>query len=266
MPSIKSAIKKFKAYMVPVVILNNKGKSIIVGAKLQRTGNNVVNLWNLVSYEVRSDPTEIIGPSGMLGRKNANAGYLCDEQGVTVSLKRNGPKEQPEPLEIVFDTSEYIDYKLHAETVPYILLENNGLTLTWGGEIRTNGAVLTNGPGQPVYRIKSDRVEIINEATGKTAMGYICDEQGVTVNIKREFRVIYPEPFDKSEIEAVKARNEKILNGDEVGIEINFSGAIGKLATFDRIPEIFDVGQSKKNLYVGLMIGLVIMFFLSRLF
>jgi hypothetical protein len=266
MPSIKSTIKKFRAYIVPVVILNNRGKTIVIGTKLIRTANTLVNLWTLIGYEVHGNPTEIIGPPGMLGKKNAGVGYICDEQGVTVSLQRKGPQGQPEPLEVVFDTGEFIDFKLHAETIPFILLENNGLTLTWGGEIRKKGDILTNGPGQPAYRIKGEMVEIINEVTGKTAMGYICDESGVTVTISRDFRVIYPEPFDEKVREAVRVRNEKILKGEEVGIQINFSGAIGKGATFDRIPEIFDVGQSKKNLYVGIVMGLGIMFVLSRFF
>ena len=254
--------------MVPVIILNNGCRTIIVGSKLQRTANTLVNLWDLIGYEVHGNPTEIIGPSGMLGRKNSGVGFLCDEQGVTVSIERKGPKVQTEPLEVVFDAGELIDYKLHAESVPFILMENNGLTWTWGGEIRKKGQVLTNGPGQPVYHIKSETVEIVNVVSGKTAMGYICDEAGVTVDIKRDFKVLYPEPlpFDKVKAEAVKARNEKILKGDDVGCQIKFAGAIGKAATFDRIPEIFDVGQSKKNLWVGVLMGLVIMFILSRFF
>lgn len=265
MPSIKAITKKFKAYTVPVVILKNEAQTIEVGGKLQRNANTLVNYWDLITYEVQGNPTEIIGPKGLLGKKVSGVGYLCDEQGVTVSLERNGPRPQgEEPPTIVFNTMDYLEFRFHSETVPYILIQNNGMTVTWGGQIRKKGPVLTNGPGQPVYFIKNEMVEIFNVATGKSEMGYICDEAGVTVDIKRDFRVTYPDPFDESKKAEIEKRNKAILEGTEVGVKIKFSGGIGKLASFDRIPEIFDVGQSKKNLWFGIVIGLAIMFIISR--
>jgi hypothetical protein len=266
MPSIKSFVNKFRAYLVPVIILNNNNRKIVVGSKLVRLPNTLVNIWDLIGYEVHGNPTEIIGPAGLLGRKTSGVGFLCDEQGVTVSVDRTAPKEPTDIPEIVLSPSEYFDYKFHAETVPFILMESNGHSWTWGGEIRKKNNVLTNGPGQPVYLIKSDPVEIVNVASGKTAMGYICDEAGVTVDLKRDFRVTYPEDLIDNPVKlaALKERNKRILEGVEVGCTIKFSGAIGKEATFDRIPEIFDVGQSKKNLWVGIVIGLAAMFVISR--
>lgn len=266
MPSIKATVRKFSTYKVSYVLLKNKAKTLVVGGKIQRTPNNLVNYWDLEGCEVHGEPTEIIGPKGILGKRESSIGYLWDDQGVTVSLERSGPKPEPEPIEIAFDRVEAIEYRRTAVKVPFILIEDNGHSLTWGGEIRMKGQILTDGPGQPAYRIKSGMIEITNLTNGKTAMGYICDEAGVTVDIERDFRVIYPEPFDEKEREEIRARNEKILTGEEVGVKIRFSGAIGELLTFDKLPEIWNIGQSRKNLYTGMAIGAAIMFIVRSMF
>lgn len=251
---------------MPCVILKNEALTWVVGLELQRNSNTVFDPWDLNNgFEPRSNPTEVIGPKGTLKRLHAGVGYLCDEQGVTVTLERSGPKVtediSAENKEIVFGFMEGLEYVRTAEKVPFILISNNGLTVTWGGKIRKKGPVLTDGPGKPVYRIMpgTPMIEIINRMTGESGMGYLCDEIGVTVDPKRDFRVTYPETADTPEkLAAIKAENQKIISGESVGITIKFSGAIGKLATFDKIPEIFDVGQSKKNLYIGLIGGVVL--------
>lgn len=264
MPSIKGSINKFSAYTVPYVILKNEARTIIVGGWIQRNPNTLVTYWDLIGYEVVSNPTEIIGPKGLLGSVQSNVGYICDEAGVTVQLERTGPKlgEAADLQPIVFGKMEAIEYKFKAETIPFILISNNGLTLTWGGKIRKKGMILTDGPGKPFYRIlpSTPMVEIINSVTGQSGMGYICDETGVTVDLKRDFRVTYPAGHPKA------GDNAAILEGKQVGILIKFAGAIGRLATFDKIPEIFDVGQSKKNFWMGLIAGLFVMFMITRVF
>jgi hypothetical protein len=263
MPSIKGSINKFSAYTVPYVLLKNEARTIVVGGWIQRNPNTLVTYWDLIGYEVRSNPTEIIGPKGLLGKSQSNVGFICDEAGVTVALERTGPKlsEMEEIQPVVFGKIEAIEYKLKAGTIPFILVSNNGLTLTWGGHIRKKGQILTDGPGKPVYRILPDipMVEIINVATGQTGMGYICDEIGITVDLKRDFRVTYPGEHP------LAGKNADILAGKEVGILVRFSGAIGRLASFDKIPEIFDVGQSKKNFWMGLIAGLFVMFMIRLL-
>jgi hypothetical protein len=267
--SVKGLPQKFRAYKLPAIILKNEGMTWAVGGQLQRNSNLLIDPWDLKGYEPRSNPTEIIGPAGFWRKLHPGVGYLCDEQGVTVSLIRSGPKltgeNSAENKEIVFGFMEGIEYQRHAEKIPYILVSNNGSSVTWGGEIRKKGLVLTDGPGRPVYRIKEDTqmIEIQNLATGQTSMGYLCDETGVTVNLKRDFRVTYPEDWDDPiKQAAIIEKNKKIITGEEVGILIKFCGAIGALGTFDIIPGIFDVGQSKRNLYTGIIVGAVIMFIL----
>jgi hypothetical protein len=267
--SVKGFAKKFRSYKLPCIILKNEAMTWVVGGQLQRDSNSLIDPWDLKGYEPRSDPTEIIGPAGFRKNLHAGIGYLCDEQGVTVSLKRDGPivteENSAENKEIVFGYLEGMEYRRNAEKVPFILVSNNGLTVTWGGEIRKRGLVLTDGPGQPVYRIKPDTpmIEILNIATGQMNMGYLCDEIGVTVKLKRDFRVTYPEDWDDPiKQAAIIEKNKKIVAGDEVGILIKFSGAIGGLMTFDVLPKIFDVGQSKRNLYTGIIVGAVVMFIL----
>jgi len=243
--------------MVPCIELKNEAKTIVVGGKLRRTQNKVVNDWDLIGYEIHGNPTEIIGPSGITGRAADGIGYICDESGVTVSFERSGPKPEVQPADgdLIFGKAELIGYKLNAETVPFILISNNGITVTWGGYIRRKGKVLTDGPGLPAYKIMSDAVEIINLSTGKNGMGYICDEAGVTVTIGREISVKYP-------LEMIKKNPEL----EKVEVKIKFSGVIGILATFDRIPEIFNVGQSRKNFWMGIAAGLFIMFVIRLVF
>jgi len=102
-------------------------------------------------------------------------------------------------------------------------------------------------------------IEILNILTGLVTMGYLCDETGVTVSLKRDFKVIYPEDYDNPEKrKAIQAKNKEIIEGKSVGILIKFCGAIGALATFDKLPEIWNIGQSKRNLYIGLIVGFVV--------
>ena len=258
--SIASIPKKFAAYLVPCVILKNEARTIEVGGMVRRTPNTLVNDWDLIGYEVHGNPTEIIGPAGWRKIPKSGVGYICDEVGVTVSLTRNGPKKTPdrtaENNDIVFGKLEAIAYKFKAETVPYILISNNGLTLTWGGHIRNKGRVLTDGPGKPVYQILGDMVEIVNLQTGESGMGYVCDETGVTVNIIKDFYVVKaPSLLKKPEV----------AESDKVEVKVKFSGGIGRLSSFDRIPEIFNIGQSKKNFYMGLAVGLFVMFIIRLL-
>ena len=192
--------------MVPCIELKNEARTIVVGGKLRRTQNKVVNDWDLIGYEVHGNPTEIIGPSGIVGTQKDGIGYICDESGVTVSLERKGPKPEIQPADgdLIFGTGELVQYKLTAETVPFILISNNGITVTWGGYIRRKGKILTDGPGKPAYKIMSDAVEIIDLSTGKNGMGYICDEAGVTVTIGREITVKYPAEMIKKNPELEK--------------------------------------------------------------
>jgi hypothetical protein len=268
--SVSGFTKRFKAYKLPCIVLKNEMRTWIVGDELQRTPNLLVDPWDLEGYEPVSNPTEIIGPAGILKRNQARVGYICDEQGVTVTLERSGPKITPENSaenkEIVFGFFERISYTRNAEKVPFILISNNGLSVTWGGEIRKKGMVLTDGPGKPVYRIKPETpmIEIVNRATGKTAMGYLVDEIGVTVDLKRDFRVTYPEDDeDPGKLAAIKELNKKIISGEVVGITIRFNGSIGEVGTYDILPKIFDIGQSKRNFYIGVIVGGIIFFIIG---
>lgn len=263
--SVQGIVKKFKAYKMPSIILKNEARTWIVGGQLQRNSNTLFDPWDLMGYEPRSNPTEIIGPAGFRKSQMSGVGYLCDEQGVTVSLERNGPRlseeNAAENQEIVFGFLEGVEYRRTAEKIPFILISNNGLTVTWGGMIRKRGQILTDGPGKPVYKILQDTpmIEILNIQTGKVNMGYLCDETGVTVNIKRDFKVTYPEDYnDPVKLAAIRAKNKEIVEGKSVGVLIKFCGAIGALATFDKLPEIWNIGQSKRNLYIGLIAGGVV--------
>jgi hypothetical protein len=254
MGKIKSITNKFSASMVPYVLVKNECKTIEIGGTIRRTPNTLINDWDLLGYEVRGEPTEIIGPN-----KKSGMGFICDEAGVTVSLERSGPEyseeNSAENEDLTFTRLQAIRHKLTAEIVPFVLISNSGKTLTWGGYIRKRGKVLTDGPGKPAYRIVSDTTEIINQANGKTGIGYICDETGVTVDIKRDFHIEYPLVIKKRYPDL-----EKVL------VKVRFSGVIGILGTFDRIPTIFDVGQSRKNFYMGLAAGLIAMFMIRLLF
>ena len=260
--SVQGIVKKFKAYKMPSIILKNECRTWIVGGQLQRTANTLFDPWDLMGYEPQSNPTEIIGPVGFRKTIRSGVGYLCDEQGVTVSLERTGPKLTPENAaenqEVVFGFFEGVEYRRNAERLPFILISNNGMTVTWGGMIRTKGQILTDGPGKPVYKILqgTPMIEILNITTGQTSMGYLCDETGVTADLKRDFRVTYPEDYTNPvKLAAIKAKNKEIVEGQSVGILIKFCGAIGALATFDKLPEIWNIGQSKRNLYIGLIAG-----------
>lgn len=262
--SVQGLARKFKAYKLPCIVLKNEGRTWVVGSQLQRNANVLFDPWDLMGYEPRSDPIEIIGPVGIRKTIRAGVGYLCDEQGVTVSIKRDGPNLSEENAaankEIVFGFLEGMEYRRNAEKLPFILISNNGLSVKWGGMIRKKGLVLTDGPRQPVYNILVDTpmIEILNLITGEVSMGYLCDETGVTVNLKRDFRVTYPEDYtDPVKLAAIKARNKEIVEGKSVGILIKFCGAIGALATFDKLPEIWNIGQSKRNLYIGIIIGAI---------
>jgi hypothetical protein len=249
MGKMAAIANKFKSYMTPVIWVKNDGKTFIVGSTLRRTPNTLVNDWDLVGVEVRGGPVEMVGPKGWRGSEQKGVGYLCDETGITLEIKRNGPelteRNSAENADMVFKTFESVTYKLSAEQVPIILISNGGNTWTWGEMIRRRGKTLTNGPGQPAYKIVSPAVEITNMASGYTGMGYLCDETGITVDFKRDIIILAPPPLVT--IEGLKLTPVEIFG--------NFSGAIGKLATFDKIPEIFNIGQSKRNLYMGILIG-----------
>jgi hypothetical protein len=270
--SVQGIVRKFKAYKLPCIILKNEGRTWVVGSQLQRSANVLFDPWDLMGYEPRSNPTEIIGPVGIRKTIRAGVGYLCDEQGVTVSLEREGPELSEENAavnqEIVFSFIEGMEYRRNAEKLPFILISNNGLTVTWGGMIRKKGLILTDGPGRQVYKIQQDTpmIEILNILTGEVTMGYLCDETGVTVSLKRDFKVTYPEDYNTPEkLKVIQAKNKEIIEGKSVGILIKFCGAIGALATFDKLPEIWNIGQSKRNLYIGLILGAIVGFILGNI-
>lgn len=276
MTSLKGEIRKFQGQSVPYAWIRNGGRSIEVGKTATRTPNCIYDPWTLFGWEVRSTSTELIGPD-----RQPKIGYVCDEIGVTVALEI-GKAGEPAPvapgdvalkdlvtapLQVFMSASEVMQWKVVAKKVPVIFLSNDGSTLEWGGVLRTNGKILTNGPGEPLFRITSEPVEIVNGVSGKSGMGYICHrESGQTVDITRDVTVLKPDPLPGGEVKPVPTKGAELPEPEKLTAVISFCGAIGKLCSFDRVPEIFDVGQSKRNFWMGLGLGLFAMFVLRLVF
>jgi hypothetical protein len=272
---IKSTTKKFQAPSIPYVFIRNGGGSIEVGKTGARTPNCVYDPWTLYGWEVRSESTELVGPD-----KVSRAGYVCDEAGITVALKiqkseRPGPVLSGDvalrdlvnhPMQVFMSASEILQWKVTAKKVPVIYLSNDGQKLEWGGTLRTDGKILTDGPGEPVFRINSRPTEIFNAQTGKTEPGYICHESGQTVEFVRDITILKPDPLPGEVSKPLPAGGATLPAPDKVNVVISFCGAVGKLCSFDRIPDIFDVGQSKRNFWMGLGLGLFVMFVIRLLF
>lgn len=272
--SVKGTINKFSGTTLPYAFIRNEGRTVEVGGNATRpTPNSLYDPWTLDGWEIRSPSTILTDSKG-----KRTMGYVCDEAGITVSFTREiKSKETGEispgdvslneciknPLQVFMSASEQIDWRVTAKKYPALYLKENGTTLEWGGYIRGNDKILTNGPGEPVYRIMSAQTEIVNKATGKSELGYICDESGQTVEIGRDITILHPDPLPG---QPLPAQGSKLPEPDKVNITIKFCAAVGKVCSFDRIPDIFDVGQSKRNFWMGLGAGLFAMFVVTRLF
>lgn len=259
---------------MPYVFVKNGGRTVEVGGVATRTPNCLYDPWSLLGWEIRSRSTKLIGPKG-----KSTMGFVCDEAGVTVAFTRKvvpsaevcpGDATMKEmvnaPLQTFMNAAEEVEWRLKATKVPVLYLKDNGETLEWGGYIRMREKILTNGPGQPLFRIMSGQTEIVNTTTGKTEMGYICDESGQTIEIIRDIKILEPDPLPGEERKPLPAKGAELPEPDKVNVIISFCGAVGKVCSFDRIPDIFDVGQSKRNFWMGLGLGLFVMFVIRLLF
>jgi len=279
--TITARVNKFRTSSVSYVFIRNGGSTVEVGGIAMRTPNCLYDPWSLLGWEIHSEGTKLISP-GLLTRKESRIGYVCDESGVTASFQRHlgtqAPLQAPgadgtldevvkAPLQVTLTARQAVDWRMKALAFPVLYLSDGGRTLEWGGYIRGNDTILTNGTGEPVYRIIGDMTEIANTATGKTGMGYICDvDSGQTVTIGREITILPPKPLP-GDAPAAKnlPRTADLPDPEPVNIVIRFCGAVGEICSFDRIPDIFDVGQSKRNFWMGMGVGLFVMFLIRLL-
>jgi|GEM_PF-5840970 hypothetical protein len=268
---IKSKLNNLSSTELPVVILRNgserkEGGAVIrtveIGRTLTLKDNGLFNVWKVHGYEIRSGATELSWMEGAARKSSKTSiGYVCHESGITLLLERRVlTAKKPDVftgINIEFSKQDLITYLLFAPRVPVIIISKGGQSIVTGGNIRRKDDLLTDGPGKPVYRICSGMTEIV-DARGVSQMGYVIDEESMcTCEIVVDVTILkaapYVSPFDDTAKPLVSPPPKIELKG-------RFEGVIGKLIAFDKSQDIFGISFSKRDFWMGIGIGLVVMF------
>jgi hypothetical protein len=278
MMPITSPLNKFGNPEVPYVLLRNdveisdkterKVRTIEIGGTVIVKGNGLFNVWDVLGYEIHSGTIDIKGnvPGLLHTTRTEGMGFVCHEKGMTLDIQKiieAGSPDQDEfsDIEVPWSSKEAWIYSMTAEKVPVILLTSNGLE--WGREIRRKGLVLTDGPGQPVYRILPDTETEIKNKNGISAMGYVIDvEKKITIPIIVDIKI------EKGPADPKNKTEKPLVNPPEqikVYLKGKFEGVLGKIIAFDKIQDTLGVGTSKKDFWMGIGIGLVVMFIVRLL-
>jgi hypothetical protein len=269
---LKSKLNNLSAPELPVIILRNgsekkEGGAVIrtveIGRTLALKDNGLFNVWKVQGYEIRSGGTELSWTEGRMHKsRRTSIGYVCHESGITLSLERNVLREKKPDvftgINLEWSPQELTQFLLLAPRVPVIVVSSGGEKIETGGDIRRQGDLLTDGPGKPVYRICSGMTEIV-DAKGASQMGYIIDEESmctceIVVDVKILKSAPYISPFDEAPVKSL------ISPDPQIEIKGRFEGVIGKLIAFDKSQDIFGIAFSKRDFWMGVGIGLVVMF------
>lgn len=263
-------VNKLGSQQFPVVILRNdsaiEGKeerrvrTIDIGWTLVRKDNGLFDPWNVFGYEIHSGTIPIIEHKGTIRRSQTSAmGYVCHETGMTLDLMKvieSGSEGQDvfTGIEIPMTYLEAANYEMTAEKVPVVFFSADGIE--YGKTIRRKGEALTDGPGQPVYRILPDTLIEIRNMNVNPAMGYVIDkEKRITVPILVTIKV-EKGPTDPKKKPLVTPASEI-----KVFIRGKFEGILGKIIAFDK-SEALGVGTSKRDFWIGIFLGALGMFLL----
>jgi hypothetical protein len=238
----------------------------IEGADLEV--NQVLNRFDLLGHEIRSDTIEIY-----YGKKYLGRGYVADLAGVTVDVSHIIPPA-PEYEAVISDTEEPItedqtgaiiqgegkqDAKKPAwfggqcSVTPCMILEGSPkVTLIRFEYLREiDGAIIDDSRSIRYEKNPHNRIEI-QMPGGKIGRGYVCGS-GSTMRIRRDVKVKVP-------VKAVIGNKEQVIR--EEFSEIKFAGAIGKLSSGDRLPKLLSGMTGRENLIqliIAFVAGLVIM-------
>jgi hypothetical protein len=217
---------------------------------IEKRTNSLVNAFDLLGYEIRSDTVEIFRDKKFLG-----LGYIADIAGITVDISRVLPVVSsvqdladddiiPSGLLVggkaIFGALKPDWKTLEYRYVPGIVLSGKtrieSLKFVYLREI--SGAVIDDEAAVRYQVVDGTRIEIVMP-DGKSGLGYICDSSGTTITIKRQVKLT-----------AVK-------DGKVVEIEVNFSGRVGRSATSDNLSKLLSMVSGRENLMQLILVGLI---------
>lgn len=251
-PGVESAKNLFSGSKVPHVRL--EGLKTVTSfsflGTLKKDSNTLVNEFDLNGYELRSDSVEFKQQDGT----SLGMGYICDQSGITVDIKRaekkiepvqEGPAEIPEEDVSISGTGTDapkpdLESKKSIE-VPYVLLKGKDrINVIEFGYIRKIENALIDDMKKKRFEIKTDPIEITGYDK-KKGMGFVLDESGKTISIYRNIIIL-----------------KKDKDGKDIETGIQYSGDIGKLLSTDFVAKFFDFGQSGRAKWIfGLTMFLV---------
>jgi hypothetical protein len=229
---------------------NSRVTKIEFAGKVEKLPNTILNIFDLLGYEINSDTIEIYDEKKCLGR-----GYIGDVAGVTVDIHRSVvPVDPPEEVEIPKAPSGLAIVakgiaawrkpelkEQDSEYIPCVILEGDPkITVLRFRKLRQISGAVIDDENRKRYTITAGtRVEII-PPSGKAGMGYVCDPTGQTMSITRSVTV-------------VKAVKDK----PDVAIGINFSGRIGRHATSDKLTNLMMMVSGRQNMITLILVALV---------
>lgn len=226
-------------------------KIAYVGPIEKRT-NSIINLFDLLGYEIKSNTIEIFN-----GKKYIGRGYLADVAGITVDISRVMPAPDPDRaapeippapggLSILGNgilgavRPELKDQAFRM--APCVVLQGDkriqSVRFFYLREI--DGAIIDDEK-QIRYDIRPETRIEITMPDGKTDLGYVCDPSGQTIRITRQITVLGKPDKD----------------GKQIEVGIRFSGRIGKLAASDRISKLMTPISGRENLWQLLVVALI---------
>lgn len=243
--------------------------------KVEKGVNQVLNLFDLLGFEIRSDTVELFNGSKYIGR-----GYVADTAGITVNVDRVLPMPAPsseitecpkEPAAApgLYDTvigqglakirGIGKDTKIKPawlggseRSIPCVVLEGSPkVTIIRFEYLREiEGAIIDDDRGIRYACNPNHRIEI-KMPDGKTGPGYVCDPTGTTIRISRDIRI---------QKKVTKVKDGKEIE-ETVTVNVKFAGAIAKLSAGDRLPKLLSGISGRENLLqmgIAFAAGLII--------